>query len=127
MVTNTKAHTVLPFLSSKKSIQFHPPEKLGPHSARHTEKSDIYSLGTVFYYLLTGQWPFKDEDLPKVTKLVLEGRLPELPEKVLNSTHLFDVSVVNVMRKCMAFDPNERPSAREVANYLHEALSKLLV
>jgi hypothetical protein len=45
--------------------------------------------------------------------------------EILNSTHLFDTTLLKAMNLCWTFDPGERPTSREIADLLHEALEHL--
>ena len=71
------------------------PEQFG---ARQTDaRTDIYGLGILFYYLLTGELKIQ------------ESRLKELPYKA-----------ARIIRKCTAFDPDNRyPDVTKVVNTLH--------
>jgi len=62
----------------------------------YTKKSDIYSLGRVLYYMITGEYEFKptDEYQSVSVSLGLEKTLP----------------VDNLIRKMISFDPKDRPS-----------------
>lgn len=42
-------------------LQFYPPEKLTKKVLK--PNSDVYSLGVIFYYILTGKLPFEYSDL----------------------------------------------------------------
>jgi len=67
-----------------KSNQRHQPmsEPIGPVaqqapemiSKSYAEKVDIWSIGIVIYYLLSGEYPFADTDVAKLKFSILNGR-----------------------------------------------------
>jgi serine/threonine protein kinase len=67
-------------------------------------RSDIYSLGAVAYYVLTGQPPFAHRSPTEV----LAAHLYESPEPL--ARHRIDVSgeLDAVILKCLAKEPNQR-------------------
>lgn len=81
------------------------PDFMSPEQVRGRDidgRSDIFSLGSVFYLLLTGRKPFAANDLPAVlNKVVRSQTLPiredEAPEEI-----------AAVIRKMMAKDPAAR-------------------
>jgi Nif-specific regulatory protein len=80
-----QADTSRPGLSG--TIQYISPERI--KGATPDARSDLYSLGVVFYELLTGTLPFKGEDPGAVISTILRGELspprvvnPEIPERV---------------------------------------------
>ncbi len=52
--------------------------------------SDIYNLGCIFYYLLTGQPPFSGTDPFTIAKQHLEGEFPKVPEELAIYQPLLD-------------------------------------
>jgi hypothetical protein len=57
---------------------------------------------------------------------VKNGGRPNVTDpEILNSTHPYDMALLKAMDLCWTFNPEERPSAREIANLLHSALEKL--
>lgn len=99
-------------------------EELG---AKITEKSDIFSLGLIFHFYLTGE-------LPKPASLT--ERLRKRQEKgkviycwiVLNSgcelqisPEIKSIKYISLIRDMLSLDPNDRPSASDVLKRLRES------
>jgi serine/threonine-protein kinase len=68
------------------------------------ERSDIYSLGAVAYYLLTGRPPFEGED--GITVLIAHARDPVTPPSQVRPGIPRDLERVVLI--CLAKDPAER-------------------
>jgi serine/threonine protein kinase len=95
-----------------------------------TEKVEVYRLGVFFYFLLTGEYPFRHEEegirSPRtVKKWLLEGRIPALPQHIDQSDDLALQALVNLTRQAMSVDSETRPNARQLADSFDE-LSKEL-
>ena len=74
------------------------------------ERSDIYSLGAVAYYLLTGRPPFEGEGGIEV--LIAHARDPVVPPSRVRADVPEDLE--RVVLRCLAKDPAERfPDAEE--------------
>jgi serine/threonine protein kinase len=118
-------HSVfLPILSLRRTLQWRAPEeyKYEPE----TEKVDVFSLGYVLYFLLTDKFPFEGMKSQDANDYVAQGRhLTVSDEDVLGSTHLFETTVLKAMDMCFVSNPKERPSAREVANFLQRAVQRI--
>jgi len=77
-------------------------------------RSDIYSLGVLFWFLLTGKTPFAGKTLEEVRTKQTE----ELPIAELKSRHV-PAAIVALLRSMLALDPAERPqTARELLSLL---------
>jgi len=96
---------------------------------------DVFALGGVFYFLLSdGEKPwYYLHNYDKAVKLWLKGEKPRLPaidEHASNnknlivakerSKHPAFVALAEVMMKCWAFKPEDRPSSLEVVKMLEE-------
>jgi eukaryotic-like serine/threonine-protein kinase len=68
------------------------------------ERSDIYSLGAVAYYLLTGRPPFDGDD--GIAVLVAHARDPVVPPSSIRSGVPRDLELV--VLRCLAKDASER-------------------
>ena len=80
-------------------------------------RSDIYALGAVLYFLLTGRPPFEDENPLKV--LIAHAHEPPTPPAQINGDVPDDVELI-VMR-CLQKSPDERfQSAAELAAALED-------
>ena len=83
-------------------------------------RSDLFSIGTILYWLTTGQLPFVGKNPHQVLSRILEGIYPD-PQQ-LNPQVGSDLS--RVIKRCLAKDPDKRfDSARQ----LEEALSRALI
>ncbi|TFH24484.1 MAG: serine/threonine protein kinase [Myxococcales bacterium] len=82
-----------------------------------TPQADLYALGAVGYYLLTGTTVFPDGDIMELLRRHVEEQ-PELPSRRLGRELPEDLEYVILC--CLAKDPNERPAgAAELAAMLH--------
>ncbi len=94
------------------------PEQIQGKDVDH--RADIFSLGVVFYEMLTRRKPFQGENLTAVThKIVYEPFTP--PDQIVA-----DVApeLAAVLYRCLEKDPNRRyPRAAEVARELRRALA----
>jgi serine/threonine-protein kinase len=75
---------------------------------RPTEKSDVYQLGVVAWYVLTGEGP------PRATGA---GEQPDLGRDRAG----LDPLLADVVRRCLAPEPRDRPTAGDVARRLAAA------
>src|ERR1700745_1159440 len=94
---------------------FASPEQFNDLSQQQIDaRSDIYSLGIVLWYLLTGQTPFAGKTLQEVRS----RQAGELPFEQLKGRHV-PTSVVTLLKSMLALNPAERPqTARELLTLL---------
>jgi serine/threonine-protein kinase len=99
------------------SVHYLPPEQANGKGA--TLQSDIYSIGILFYELLTGKLPFKGENAVEIALKHLKEPLPSIKEEIPNLPQ----SVENIIIKATAKNPKNRyADARE----MHEDLKTCL-
>ncbi|PKY47278.1 kinase-like protein, partial [Rhizophagus irregularis] len=106
-----KAHGVIPYMD---------PKIPKDHSCDLTKKSDIYSLGVLFWELTSRKSPFDFEtknnypfEIIKIKSNILEG-MREKPSPSTN--HKF----IALYEKCWQHEPNTRPKIRQVISELEE-------
>ena len=92
---------------------------------KENEKVDVYSAGNVLYYLLTETKPFDDEDQKLAKKIVMKGKRPHIPSRLMKSEHPVDIALMKAMDLCWTHDPKDRPSAKMIAAFLEEEREKL--
>jgi hypothetical protein len=81
------------------------PDYMSPEQARGREidqRSDIFSAGAVFYYMLAGRKPFAAPDLPSVLRKVQMEDPPALPDTEVPAP------LFRVVAKALAKDPAHR-------------------
>src|SRR5215471_10157759 len=83
------------------------PEEAAGHTKELTPAADVYSLGAVFYQMLTGHPPFAGGTTYETIKLLLETE-PRQP-RVLNPKIDRDLSTICL--KCLEKDPKRRYSS----------------
>lgn len=64
------------------SPSYMPPEQAGAGQVKVGRYSDVYSLGAILYYLLTGRPPFQAETVAQTLNLV--ANTESLPPRMLN-------------------------------------------
>ena len=90
-----------------------------------TEKMDIWNMGNVFYLIFVGRPPFDGVSRSSVRSILLEkhGR-PEIPKDKRSSDDYLDQTMVKVIDMCMKENPEDRPTARQVATFLKASLNE---
>ena len=87
-----------------------------------TEKIDVYSVGNILFSLLMDKWPYEDlykeKNTEAVSKHIVRGDRDALPTELLESTDPIDVAIRTAMDMCWIHDWRERPSAKDIAQFL---------
>lgn len=83
-----------------------------------TGKSDIYSLGAVFFYMLEGKPPFYAMNIYDLIARHRSQQIPEMKAPVPGELKQFIYSM-------LAKQPNQRPDAREVIETMRDFLKRI--
>lgn len=81
------------------------------HKKGYTLAADIFAFGMVLYELLSLRLPFQREK--GVFEMVMKGKTPILP--TLDEKYN---DIVILHKECISFDPNNRPTAKEILKRL---------
>jgi len=76
------------------------------------ERTDIYSMGAVFFNMLTGEKPYQGDTLEKIVHQHLHAPVPRLPEQYRHLQYFLD--------RMMAKDKEDRYLAPALLNMLEE-------
>ena len=100
------------------SVHYLPPEQAAGKGS--TIKSDIYSLGILFYEMLAGTMPFRGETAVEIALKHIKDEMPSI--RKVNSK--VPQSVENIILKCTAKNPKNRyNNVKELNEDLKSALS----
>jgi len=108
--------------------------------AELTAAVDVYHLGTMLYTIMTSINPYDDlilwgdmlgEDYyalknSVVHSRIMRGRMPRVPQYLLARKDRETVTIIRAIKMCLRFDPNDRATATEVADYLVDQLAKIV-
>lgn len=103
------------------------PAFMAPEQAAGTtvdERADVYALGAILYYLVSGAIPHQGDTLEEMVRRVIAGDVQPLTERVPEVPR----DLAAIVNKAMALDPSERyPSAQGLAEDLRRFLTGQLV
>jgi len=91
-----------------------------------TEKIDVYSMGNIFYSILTDMDPWEETSENKALKAVKAGNRPKVPSSIKSSEDFVDVALRKIMWNCWEHKPEDRPRARTAADFLYKKLSEFI-
>ena len=106
----SKLTSALPF-----TLQWTAPEKL--RMKKHTDKSDIYSLGIVYWELAANEIPYHGHQNAVIREFVLAGDRLEIPETT--PRHF-----TALIEKCWAHNPNDRPDSSDVIDNIEKCIKQ---
>ena len=84
------------------SVHYIPPEQASGKGC--TIQSDVYSMGILFYELLTGTFPYKGDNAVEIALKHLKNPLPSIREELPNVPQ----PVENIILKACAKNPKNR-------------------
>jgi len=92
----------------------------GSEDLPFTRASDVYAFGTVWYELLTGEWPWKQQPPESIIWQVGKGIKPTLAN--LQASR----EVKDILIQCWLFNARERPEFPDIAQTLERLPKKRL-
>lgn len=100
------------------------PAFMSPEQAKENDldqRSDLFALGTLLFYLVTGHLPFAGSNPSLILKNVIEGNRPNVSELA----PAMSARLADIVERLMATAPDDRfPSADAVAEALQECLDE---
>ncbi len=97
-----------------------PEQFVAPDQARIDTRSDVYSLGLTFWYLLSGRTPFVGRTLQEIR----EQQTEELPWDQLKGLHI-PAQCFALLKSMLAPDPKDRPqTARDLLSAIQRCHTK---
>lgn len=123
MREHTKDKSVCGFEVGSNPGKFRAPEEYAYEI--ETEKIDVYSMGNVFYTILSGMMPFEDVKTNKATKQVMAGKRPKMPSEVKESDDIAIKAILAATKKCWRQDPEERARASEIRDELKSVMERI--
>jgi serine/threonine protein kinase len=98
------------------AVHFMPPERSGADWHDNTEvapdfASDIYQLGIILYFALSGLPPFRGKQYAELAAAIATGDYPPL-ERTAEAEPIAP-AICAAVRACMAFRPDQRPASLE--------------
>ncbi|MEN9800073.1 MAG: hypothetical protein RL653_3770 [Pseudomonadota bacterium] len=89
--------------------QYMPPEQAGGEAV--DERSDLYSLGAVLYYCLTGSSPYGANTVRKALQASLTQKVPSASDKRPGAPVPPELDVF--LQRCLAAEKEDRPASAE--------------
>ena len=97
------------------TLQWTAPEIL--NLKRHTDKSDIYSLGIVYWELATNEIPYRNYQTAVILQSVIAGIRLEIPETTLPHFSA-------LIKECWAHNPDDRPNSSHVIDIIEKCIEQ---
>ena len=118
--------------ASGKSCTYKPPSSgyndktfRSPEEYAHVDQTaatDVYALGSLFYYILTGKRAWEGmtgkKERKEANAWVVEGKKPHISSKLLKSHDPVDIALLKAYEMSTVYKPEKRATARQVSDYL---------
>lgn len=112
-------------LHSRGPLRWWPPELIKQSSgmSSYSRKSDVYMFSITMWEMLCRRKPYSDIKKPEKAafKVALEGMRPQVPKQLARVAGPY----VEVMKRCWAHSPRDRPSMEDVEARLRAYSDKL--
>ena len=82
-------------------------------------------MADVMYYVLTKRWMFEGKTSESAKELVELGKRPTFPLRFKDTKDPAVLAMIEAIMRCWTHDPEQRPSSREISDYLNESLRKI--
>ncbi len=89
-----------------------------------TEKIDVYSMGNVFYAILSGAMPFEGIKTNTAQELVKNGNR-KIPDEIEKSEDTATQAILAATKACWIQDPNARPPATAIRDELKSSMDRI--
>ena len=116
----TAASVPCSYMVGRNPGKFRSPEEY--NRSQQTEKVDIYSMGNIFYALLTEYWPFEGIDEKEAQQKIVDGDRPPIDDVIRSSGDSLDAIFVKAIGMCWRHNPDKRATAKEVRQYLSDQI-----
>ena len=102
--------------------QYRAPEEFAGRDLN--EKIDIFSFGNNLYSMMTGLWPFyENEDDGFVQKELVNGVTAFIDDRYRTRSYA-EGKLVELIDQCWRYKPEERPDIFEIVHYLRKVISE---
>ena len=100
------------------------------------EKVDVFALGGLFYYILTGHSPYDECEAPEVAKRIASGAFPDPKTLILvaeeanaspNNTleHPATKALMKAINLAWQYNPENRATASNISSFLDYRIATL--
>lgn len=89
-----------------------------------SDKADVWCLGDMMYNVLTKRWMYEGISSKQVKTNILSGKPISFPYKLKNTTDPLMRAMIKAIQMAWTYDPDDRPSAHEIADYLDAHTAK---
>lgn len=113
------------YLSSQEYLWRAPEESEMESELIDLKKVDVWMMGQTMFYLYTKNWLYEGVPEEKALFMFHKQRLSAFPSH-LDTNVPANAAMQSVISQCWAHDPEVRPSARQVRDFLLQELSTIL-